>query len=184
MIFIEHRWLHNITGEVPEDIYRVPIGKAKVVREGTDVTIAATSYMVLESLRAAEMLEKDGINIEVVDIRTLSPLDESTIIKSVRKTGRFIVADTGWKTAGFGAEVVAMVSEKAFNELMSPPLRVALPDCPLPTTPALANKYYPRAIHIATIISEMIGHRKNYTISETSEPIPLDIPDSSFTGPF
>ena len=184
VIFIEHRWLHNITGEVPEEIYRVPIGKAKVVREGDDLTIAATSYMTLESLRAAEILAADDINVEVIDIRTLSPLDESTIIKSVRKTGRFIVADTGWKTAGFGAEVVAMVSEKAFNELKSPPLRVAIPDCPLPSTPALANKYYPRAVHIATIISEMIGHTKDYTISEISAPVPLDIPDSSFTGPF
>jgi len=184
VIFIEHRWLHNITGEVPEDIYRVPIGKAKVIREGSAVTIATTSYMTLESLRAAEMLAKDGINIEVVDIRSLSPLDEATIINSVRKTGRFIVADTGWKTAGFGAEVVAMVSENAFNELKSPPLRVAIPDCPLPSTPALANKYYPRAIHIATIISEMIGYGKDYTTFEMFKPIPLDVPDSSFTGPF
>ena len=184
VIFIEHRWLHNVTGEVPEDIYRVPIGKAKVLRKGTDLTVAATSYMTLESIRAAEMLSKDGINIEVVDIRTLSPLDEATILKSVRKTGRFIIADTGWKTSGFGAEVVAMVSEKAFTELKAPPLRVAIPDCPLPTTPALANKYYPRAIHIATTISEMIDHKKDYTSTAIAASVPLDVPDPSFTGPF
>lgn len=184
VVFIEHRWLHNITGEVPEEIYRVPIGKCKVVREGTDVTIAATSYMTLEAIHTAKIMAADGINVEVVDIRTLSPLDEATIIKSVRKTGHFIVADTGWKTAGIGAEVVAMVSEKAFSDLKSPPLRVALPDCPLPATPSLANRYYPRAVHIATTISEMIGHRKDYTTGETLEPVLLDIPDPSFTGPF
>jgi acetoin:2,6-dichlorophenolindophenol oxidoreductase subunit beta len=184
VVFIEHRWLHNITGEVPEERYRVPIGKCKVVREGTDVTVAATSYMTLEALQAAKILAADGVNVEVVDIRTLSPLDESTIIKSVRKTGRFIVADTGWKKAGIGAEVVAMVSEKAFSELKSPPLRVALPDCPLPATRSLANKYYPRAVHIATTISEMIGHRKDYTTAEILGSVLLDIPDPSFTGPF
>ena len=184
VIFIEHRWLHNITGDVPVERYRVPIGKAKIVRKGTDVTVATTSHMTLEALHAAKILEADGIKLEVVDIRTLSPLDEATIIKSVRKTGRFIVADTGWKTAGFSAEVIAMVSERAFNDLKTPPLRVALPDCPLPTTPSLANKYYPRAVHIATIISEMLGLGKDYTTAEISESVLLDIPDPSFTGPF
>ncbi|MBI3267039.1 MAG: alpha-ketoacid dehydrogenase subunit beta, partial [Chlamydiae bacterium] len=113
VIFIEHRWLHNISGPVPEEMYRVPLGKAKVAREGKDVTVVAISYMVLEALRAAEVLAEEGIQLEVVDVRTLYPLDETLILHSVRKTGRLIVADTSWKSFGASAEIIALVAEKA-----------------------------------------------------------------------
>ncbi|MBI5892285.1 MAG: alpha-ketoacid dehydrogenase subunit beta [Deltaproteobacteria bacterium] len=115
IIFIEHRWLYEQIGHVPEKIYTVPIGKGIVRKEGKDVTIAATSFMVYEAMKAAAVLEKDGINVEVVDLRTLKPLDEDIICESVKKTGRLIVADTGWKTCGIGAEVVATVAEKALK---------------------------------------------------------------------
>jgi len=95
VVFIEHRWLYNITGHVPEGVYRVPLGRARVIRAGDDLTIAATSYMTLEALRAAEILAEDGVRAEIVDIRTLKPLDEGTILESVRKTGHLIVADAG-----------------------------------------------------------------------------------------
>ena len=184
VIFIEHRWLHNITGDVSENVYRVPIGKAKIVRKGSDVTIAATSYMTLEALRAADILAKDGINAEVIDIRTLRPLDETLVFESVLKTGRLIVADTGWKTAGFSAEVVASVTEKAFSALKSPPVRVTIPDCPLPTTRSLANDYYPRAVHIQNITKRILGFEVHDSVKEETPSIPLDVPDMSFTGPF
>lgn len=184
VIYIEHRWLHNIKGPVPEGIYRVPLGQARIVREGRDVTIAATSYMTLETLGAAERLADDGISAEVIDIRTLRPLDGMCILESVRKTGRLIVADTGWKTVGFGAEVVARVAEEAFADLKSPPRRIALPDCPTPTTPALANSYYPRAAHIAATAREMLGLRVDECASDLTDFVALDVPDTSFTGPF
>jgi len=184
VIFIEHRWLYNITGHVPEGVYRVPLGQARVVREGSDVTIAATSHMTLEALRAAETLVKDGVGAEVIDIRTLRPLDDSLILASVRKTGRLIVADTGWKTGGFGAEVVARVTEEAFGDLKSPPRRVALPDCPTPTTPALTNHYYPRAVHIVVTAREMLGLSVDAPMPHLTTSVPLDVPDMSFTGPF
>jgi len=184
VIFIEHRWLYNITGHVPEEVYRVPLGHARVAREGDDLTIAATSYMTLEALRAAEMLAEEGIGVEVIDIRTLKPLDEALILESVRKTGRLIVADTGWKTVGFGAEIVARVAEEAFSDLKSPPIRVALPDCPTPTTPALANLYYPRAAHMVVTARQMMGRSADESVLHATTSVLLDVPDMSFKGPF
>jgi pyruvate dehydrogenase E1 component beta subunit len=184
VIFIEHRWLYNIAGHVPEGVYRVPLGRARVIREGNDLTIAATSYMTLEALRAAEMLTENGIRAEVIDIRTLKPLDEALILESVRKTGRLIVADTGWKTVGFGAEIVARIAEEALDALKSPPKRIALPDCPTPTTPALANLYYPRAAHIVVTTKQMMGLSADEPVLHTATFVPLDVPDASFKGPF
>jgi pyruvate dehydrogenase E1 component beta subunit len=155
-----------------------------VIREGDDLTIAATSYMTLETLRAAEILAEEGVSAEVIDIRTLKPLDDSSILDSVRKTGHLIVADTGWRTFGVGAEIVARVTEEAFSDLKSPPRRVALPDCPTPTTPALANHYYPRAVHIAAMAKRMLGLGGDDSIPHPTTFVPLDVPDLSFKGPF
>jgi acetoin:2,6-dichlorophenolindophenol oxidoreductase subunit beta len=184
VIFLEHRWLYNIKGPVPEEAYRVPLGKARVAKEGSNVTIVSTSYMTLEALRAAEILAKDGISAEVVDTRTLRPLDSETILNSVRKTGRLIVADTGWKTVGFSAEILALAAEETLSELKSPPVRIGLPDCPTPTTPALADNYYPRAIEIAAAARKMFKKDVGDLFKEYKPNQPLDIPDSSFTGPF
>lgn len=184
VIFMEHRWLYNIVDEVPQGVYRVPLGKARIARNGNDVTIAATSYMSLEALRAGEMLAADGIGAEVIDIRTLRPLDDALILKSVRKTGHLIVADTGWKTGGFGAEVVAKVAEEALADLKSPPRRVGLPDCPTPTTPALSSHYYPRAIHIVATARRMLGLSVDEGMLQMTTSVPLDVPDLTFTGPF
>ena len=184
VIFIEHRWLYNLTGHVPAELYRVPLGEAKVMREGSDLTIAALSYMTLEALEASKLLADIGVSAEVIDIRTLNPLDEESILKSVQKTGRLLVADTGWKAAGFSAEIVARIAEGAFHHLKSPPWRVALPDCPTPTTPALANQYYPRALDIVLAAKKMLGLKTDDQPSLAAESRPLDVPDLSFTGPF
>lgn len=183
VVFIEHRWLYNISGHVPEGVYRVPLGRGRVVREGQDVTIASLSYMTLESVRAAEMLAKRGVSAEVIDIRTLRPWDEELVLASVRKTGRLLVADTGWKAVGFGAEVLARVAEEALDALKTAPRRVGLPDCPTPTTPALANQFYPRAVHIVDAVAEMLGMAPEPAEAHVAS-IPLDVPDMSFTGPF
>jgi pyruvate dehydrogenase E1 component beta subunit len=185
VIFIEHRWLYHLTGDVSEGIYRVPLGKAKITRQGSDVTIVATSYMSIEALRAAEILARDNINAEIVDVRTLKPWDEDLILESVRKTGRLIVADMGWKACGFAAEVISRVAEKGFALLKAPPCSVALPDCPTPTTPALANKFYPTAIDIINAARKMLGFNEK-TEEELGivYPTPLDVPDTTFSGPF
>ncbi len=185
VIYLEHRWLHNIFGSVPQEMYRVPIGRARTARPGRDVTIVATSYMTLEALRAADLLARDGIEAEVVDVRTLRPLDTAHILDSVRKTGRLVVVDAAWRTLGFGAEVVAQVAEEAGETLKANPRRLALPDVPTPSTPALANPYYPRAVDIVNAARRMVG------VPEVTEEqlgivhrTPLDVPDTTFTGPF
>ncbi len=185
VIYIEHRWLHNIAGYVPEDLYRVPLGQAKVMQEGDDLTIVATSYMTLEAIQAARMLAEDGIKVEVIDIRTLRPLDENLILQSVHKTGRLVVVDTGWRAVGFSAEIVARVAEEALIDLKCPPRRIALPDCPTPTSWALANTYYPNAVNIVNEARKMIGlPQKTVEDSGRFHDGPLDVPDKTFTGPF
>lgn len=184
VIFIEHRWLYNTIGDVPEAVYRVPLGKAKIMRSGSDVTIVGISYMTLEALRAADILAQEGIRAEVIDVRTLKPLDEELILNSVRKTGRIIVADTAWKTGGFSAEIVARLTESAFNFLKSPPQRVTLPDCPTPTSRALSDHYYPRADRIVMAARKMMGMGSETPIPFMTTDVALDVPDKSFIGPF
>ena len=187
VIFLEHRWLFNVKGHVPEGIYRVPIARAAVVRSGKDVTLAATSYMTLESIRAAEILAKGGVSVEVVDIRTIKPLDSDLILESVRKTGRLIVADSGCITGGAGAEVVAEAAESAFSDLKCPVKRIGLPDCPTPTSPGLSRYYYPRARQIVEAVRNMLNIKITEDDSEfelLDDSIPHDVPDKYFTGPF
>ncbi len=143
VIFMEQRWLYKHTGYVPEDPYFLPLGKGVVKREGKDVTIVAVSHMVIEALRAAEQLQKEGISVEVVDPRTLKPLDEGVIFSSVKKTGRLVIAELGWKTCGFGSEVIARVSEDHPKVLKSAPIRISYPDLPTPSSFVLEEAYYP-----------------------------------------
>lgn len=184
VIFIEHRWLHNISGHVPEGLYNVPIGQPKIIKEGKEITIVSISYMTLEAIRAAEMLEKDGISAEIIDLRTLKPFDDRIILESVRKTGRLVVADTGWLTAGFCTEVITRVVEKAFKYIKSPPKRLALLDCPTPTSPALAKYFYIRDVHIYATVKNMLGYEVDESILKPDDSILYDVPDSTFTGPF
>lgn len=184
VIFMEHRWLHNISGNVPEGHYRVPLGKARIAREGRDLTIAAVSYMTLEALRAADMLAEGGVSAEVLDIRSLKPLDEALLLESVHKTGNLVMTDTGWTTGGFAAEVITRVAEKAFADLKNPPVRIALPDCPTPTSPALAKHYYPRAVQIRAAAQRMLGLKVEESLFPETVIVPLDVPDKGFTGPF
>ena len=132
VVFLEHEMMYGLEFDVPEGDYVLPIGKAKVRREGTDVTITAHSRMVGFALQAAERLAAEGISCEVVDLRTLRPLDHETIVESVKKTSRLVSAEEGWGPMGVGAEVVARVIEHAFDYLDAPPLRVHQEDVPLP----------------------------------------------------
>jgi len=189
VIFIEHRWLHNTYGLVPKEYYKVPIGKGKTIISGKDITIASTSYMTLEAIRAANILKKAGISTEVIDIRTLKPLDDNIIIESVKKTGKLLVLDLGYYTGGFAGEVIARVTEKAFKYLKSPPQRITLPDIPTPTSRGLTKYYYPSYEKIIQKVFRMLERssdelNKLLTENKRDESIPLDVPDKSFTGPF
>lgn len=184
VIFLEHRWLHNISDNVPEDYYTVPLGQARVMRPGKDITLVGTSYMALEALKAAESLESVGVSAEVIDLRTIRPWDSKTVIASVQKTGRIVAADTSWKMYGVAAEIVATVTEMAFASLKAAPERVALPDGPTPTSPALAAHYYPRAGHIEAAARRALGLPEDLSLLDVPEGQNLDVPDSSFQGPF
>ncbi len=184
VIFIEHRWLHNIIDYVPTNGYRIPIGKANITREGKDVTIVTHSYMVLESIKCAEVLAKQGISVEVLDLRTIRPLDTETILRSVSKTLRVVVADNGWVQFGVSAEIISVITENIFDKLLSAPARVGINDSPSPSTRALIKSFYPRAAKIAKKISEMMNKDLDMNILFPKPDIPLDVPDPSFRGPF
>lgn len=184
VILFEHRWLYNIAGPVPEEIYRVPLDKAAVPRAGRDITLAATSFMTLESLRAAELLADLGIEAEVVDLRCLTPVDSDALVASVGKTGRLVISDTGHEQFGVTAEVMAAVTEQAFASLRAAPRRIALPQIPTPTTPALADHYYPRARDIAQTALEVLGSSRTLPPEQPGPGPWRDTPDPSFTGPY
>ncbi|HEX4048135.1 MAG TPA: transketolase C-terminal domain-containing protein, partial [Elusimicrobiota bacterium] len=150
------------------------------VRRGTDATIVAVSYMTLEAIRAAEYLAEDGVSAEVVDLRSVRPLDRETVLASVRKTGRLVMADTGWALAGISAEILALATEYAFSSLKCAPIRLTLPDCPIPSTPGLAKFCYPHANDVAAAVARQLGR----PFSPRPLPALLDIPDAAFTGPF
>jgi pyruvate/2-oxoglutarate/acetoin dehydrogenase E1 component len=157
VIIIEHRWLLRQTGTVPEGLYSIPFGKGIIRRQGKDITIVAVSYMVIEALLAAQELQQEGIDVEVIDPRTLRPLDEEIILNSVKKTGRLMVADTGWKTGGVSAEIAAVVAEKGFDCLKAPVRRVASLDIPTPANYVLETKFYADKADIVSNCREMLG---------------------------
>lgn len=157
VVFIEHKMLYGIEGEVPEEPYTIPFGQADVKREGTDVTVVATMAMVHKALAAAEELAKDGISVEVVDPRTLTPLDMETIINSVKKTHRLVVVHEAVKHAGPGGEIVASVVEEAFDYLDAPPKRVAAPFTPVPFSPVLEQAYIPSVEKIVAAVKEVVA---------------------------
>ena len=183
VIFIEHRWLHNTFGEVPEKKYTVPIGKAKVIKQGSDVTIVSHSYMSIEALKGAMILENHGVNCEVIDLRSLRPLDVNTIITSVKKTKRLLVVDNGWTRFGVSAEIISSITEKIFSDLKSSPKRIGIEDVPIPSTRALAVDSYPTPSKIIKAVSDIVEVEINLTKDEKKQD-PSDIPDQSFTGPF
>jgi pyruvate dehydrogenase E1 component beta subunit len=152
---LEHKKCYTMAGDVPQEQYELPLGVAEVKRPGSDVTIVATSYMVHEALQAAEELAGRGIEAEVIDPRTLLPLDMDTILKSVRKTHRVVIAHEAVKFCGFGAEIAAQVAETAFDALEAPPLRVAAPFCPVPFSAPLEEAYLPNAQDIVAAVSSL-----------------------------
>jgi pyruvate dehydrogenase E1 component beta subunit len=158
----------------------VPIGRAAIARAGRNVTIVAVSHMVLEALDAAQRLEADGVSAEVVDLRSVRPLDSDLVAESVRRTGRLVVADTGWRSFGVGAEVAARIGEACFGGLKAPIRRVALPDVPTPCSSALEKVYYPGAQEIADAVRSTLGRHDGANDSPTVST------DSrgGFSGPF
>jgi pyruvate/2-oxoglutarate/acetoin dehydrogenase E1 component len=156
VMFCEHKLLYQLKGAVPEEAYYIPFGEADVKRSGTDVTIVATLLMVHKALSAAETLAQEGISVEVIDPRTLTPLDTKTIIDSVKKTGRVVIVTEGCKTAGVGAEIAAIIGEEALDYLDAPIKRISEPDTPIPFSPVLEEFVIPNEKTIINVVKEII----------------------------
>jgi acetoin:2,6-dichlorophenolindophenol oxidoreductase subunit beta len=157
VVMIEHRWLYWALGDVPQEPYVTPIGPGQILRAGGDLTVVATSWLTVEALKAADILGRRGIHLEVVDARTIAPWDDRLAVESATKTGRCLVADNDWVDCGFGAEVAARVSEKCFGKLKGPVRRIGFAHVPCPTTRVLENAFYPNAETIVRAAEAMLG---------------------------
>jgi len=179
VVCMEHRWLYWGEEEVDEAPYEIPIGKGRILRPGSDVTVVGISWMNAEALVAAEWLAKRGIHIEVIDPRTLSPLDDELIVQSVRRTGRCVVADCDWLDSGFSAEVAARVSQQCFGQLKAPVRRVGSAQTPCPTVRELENEFYANAGDIAAAVEDLLGVERSVMPREL-----LYSHEHRFKGPF
>ena len=156
MIFLEHREILSVKGPVPEDEYEIEFGKAAIVRPGRDVTVVALARMVHLTLSVCDELEKEGISVELVDPRTVLPLDIETILKSVKKTGRLLVVDEGFAPCGFAVDVAAQVADRGFNDLDAPIKRINGAFTPTPYSPPLEQAVVPQAETISKAIRELM----------------------------
>ena len=177
VMFIEHRSLFDLEGPVPQESYSLPLGKGNIFRRGKDLTFVAFSFMVAEAGKAAVVLREEGIEAEIVDVSSVKPLDKELILESVKKTGRAVVLDTGWKSFGVSAEISAMINEELFHVLKSPIRRIALPDSPTPCSPILEKAYYPSAADIVNASLDFLGRAR---LPEKE----IEKEESQFSGPF
>lgn len=184
VIYLEHRWLHNLHGQVPDGDYRVPIGKANTVRTGVDITIASMSYMTVEAIHAVDFLAQQGITCDLIDLRTIRPLDWPAIEASIRRTGRLLALDTGTLTGSVSSEIITRAVETAWDVLQAPPARLTMPDFPEATSPALTESYHVRAEHIAAKVAGMVGKDVDAAKLKSERTHPHDVPGDWFTGPF
>ncbi|MFQ5858082.1 MAG: alpha-ketoacid dehydrogenase subunit beta [Anaerolineae bacterium] len=159
VIYFENKYLYrHVEGEVPEDDYVIPIGVADVKREGEDLTVVTYGAMVQESLAAAEALAKEGVDVEVVDVRTLKPLDKETVLNSARKTGKVAVVHEAYRSYGAGGELAALIAEEAFEWLDAPLVRITAPDTPVPYSAPLEDAFRPDAAKIAAALLELAAY--------------------------
>lgn len=184
VIFFEHRWLHESTAHVPKKKYYIRLGKAKKLSSGKNITIVTFSYMCLEVLKILGTLKKYKITVDLIDLRTIKPIDSNMIINSVKKTRRLIVVDNGWPNFGVSAEIITLVTEKIGKILKSNCVRVGINNSPIPSTRALAKYCYPDANTILKTIGKLFKikiNKKDFLYVKLDE---TDVPDKSFLGPF
>jgi len=183
VLFIEHRWLHQSEGDVPSGLYETPLGLANRVFEGNDVTIVANSIMTTEALRAARVLHDRGIHCDVIDLRSVRPIDWHTISESVDRTRRLVVVDAGYVSGSIAGGIVSRLTSTHFDRLLAPPRVLAMPDVPEPTSVGLTRGFHITAAEIATSVGELCGSlitdRADFRIDG-----PHDVPGDWFRGPF
>ncbi len=176
VLFIEHRWLHGKSNGVPEEYYKEPIGKARILAQGRDVTCVAVSHSVHDAITARAHLLKEGIDMEVIDLRSARPLDRSTILESIARTGHLIVTDIASPQCGIASEIAALAASEGFSSLRAPVKRITLPDLPTPCSTVLESAYYPGPEALILAARSIVSQKVSVTYREKS---PLD-----FFGPF
>ena len=177
VVLLENRALYELSEEVPEEPTPIPFGQGKIVRAGKDVTIVGASLMAYEAKRAAEILAEQGVDAEVIDPRSIRPLDEAILLESIKKTGRLVVADTSWAFCGFSAEVAAVAAEKGWEYLKAPVRRVTPPDCPAPVSRPLEEAFHPSPLTIAQACLDLLK-------MESSVKRGVSDVQASFAGPY
>lgn len=177
VVFFEHRSLYGRAEDVPQEMYTVEFGKAKIFRKGKDLTVVAISFLVPEAIKAADILKNYGISVEVIDPVSLNPLDEKTIINSVKKTGRLICVDTSWRRCGIASEITAIVAEKAVDYLRAPVKRITWPDCPAPVSLPLEEYFYKDIRDIIYACCKSVGKKIPRNIERHREK-------EKFLGPY
>lgn len=175
-IIIEHRSLFSMTSEVPEIPYRVRFGKAQMRRPGTDLTLVAVGIMVPMAMRVAERLAAESIDVEVIDLCSVSPLDTAAILASVEKTRRLVVADPAWQSAGMAAEVIASVAERLSSTMLAPPARVCLPDSHTPMSASLEAEYYPDEEKMTAVVRGVFEAKSSLTPNPMGYSVAADQP--------
>lgn len=184
VVFLEHRWLHNTEGHVPSGVYHTPLGRVRPMAEGKDFTLVTLSYQTIEALHALPGLHAQGVRPDLLDLRSVTPLDWGSIFASVEKTGRLVVADTASVTCSVGSEIVARVARERFSSLKAAPVLLALPDIPSPTSPALSAVYYGGAEDIVRAAGQVMGRALSVEFLAERKRAPHDVPGTWFKGPF
>ena len=185
ILILEHRWLYNSQDEVPNKVKAEKKIKAKVIKKGRDITIVSMSYLTVEAIHASNYLKNYSISCEIIDLRSAKPIDSDTITRSLKKTGRLLVLDTGFTSGSLAGEIIAKQTIENFNFFKNPPMRLAMPDVPEPTSHALIKDFYIRAFDISKIVLKTFGIKKFKDKKEIfNESIPHDVPGDWFSGPF
>lgn len=182
VLFLEHRWLYEAVSTVPAGDHRVPLGQARVVSGGSDITITALSFLVPEAIRASKLLERHGVTCTIIDLRTIRPLDWETVSAGIIKTGRLLALDSGLPICSVASEIVAFAGERHFGSLRCAPRRLTMPDHPEPTSFALTRDLHPSAESIANAVCEMLDLPHRFAPDPKAGP--HDVPGPWFKGPF
>ena len=184
VVFMEHRWLHAQIGDVPEESYSLPLGKARLMNEGKDVTIVAMSYMSIEALHACRKLKEMGVHCDLIDLRSIAPMDWPTIFSSIEKTGRLLVLDTAQSSFSVASEIIARVTSERFSYLKTAPRKLATPDLPVPTSFGLSKEFYHDSFDIVETVFELLEEKPKTLATRPPNPTPHDVPGDWFKGPF
>lgn len=181
VIFYEHRWLHSLKGHVSKKIYRKTIGKSEYLQKGKDLTIVSFSYAIIECLKANEILKKNKISADIIDLKTLRPLDYKKIILSAKKTKKVLIVDNGWTQYGIGAEISALIAENINTNIKI--RRIGIQDTPIPSTISLSKFSYPNTQNILSEVQKLTKKKMKFKYYKDKN-LKTDQPDSSFLGPF